>query len=449
MTHLTPLEPWIAAKIGLKGGEPLTRSALAGYQLSRLRETVAFVKKHSPFYRQLLRDIPPPDSLEDLACFPFTTQSDLREDDQRFICVSRGEIERVVTLRSSGTTAPAKRLHFTAEDLELTVDFFHHGMGTMVEPAQKVLILMPGELPGSVGDLLARGLARMDAQAIIHGPVIDAGAALRAAIEEEIDCLVGLPVQLLGLARHPAAAALAPGRLKSILLSADYAPAAVVNALSRTWNVPVFDHYGMTEMGLGGCVECRHRSGYHPREADLYFEIVDPQTGQPLPDGNAGEVTFSTLTRRGMPLIRYRTGDLARFLVEPCPCGTVLRRMERIRGRTAGSVRLAGGGRIGLAQLDEVLFPLPFLLDYQAGLTTENEGEVLAIRVKMSGMATEETLGAIRRSLLSLPAIDSALSSGILSLDVSTVDSPAPAAFAKRAINDRRGKPLFGSVKSS
>jgi phenylacetate-CoA ligase len=80
-------------------------------------------------------------------------------------------------------------------------------------------------------------------------------------------------------------------------------------------------------------VECAARQGYHWREADLYFEIVDPVTGQPLPDGEAGEIVFTTLTRQGMPLIRYRTGDISRFLPGPCACGAVLRRLATIQGR--------------------------------------------------------------------------------------------------------------------
>ena len=99
----------------------------------------------------------------------------------------------------------------------------------------------------------------------------------------------------------------------------------------------------MTEMGLGGGVQCSARQGYHLREADLYFEIVDPHSGEPLPEGELGEVVFTTLTREGMPLIRYRTGDLSRFLPGQCPCGTLLRSMESIRQRVAGNLELAGG----------------------------------------------------------------------------------------------------------
>ena len=78
---------------------------------------------------------------------------------------------------------------------------------------------------------------------------------------------------------------------------------------------------------------CRERAGYHPREADLFFEIVDPSTGEVLPDGVPGEIVFTTLTRRAMPLIRYRTGDFSRWIPEPCPCGSVLKRLGKVGDR--------------------------------------------------------------------------------------------------------------------
>ena len=80
-------------------------------------------------------------------------------------------------------------------------------------------------------------------------------------------------------------------------------------------------------------MECRARNGYHLREADLFFEVVDPVSGSPVPDGTPGEVVFTTLTRRAMPLIRYRTGDVAAMLPGPCACGSPLRRLSRIAGR--------------------------------------------------------------------------------------------------------------------
>jgi len=334
----TPLEPWIATKTGCR---PLTRSDLERWQLHRLRETLAHARKHSPFYRDLLRHCGSPiAALPDIARLPFTTADDLRAGAQRFLCVSQSEIQRVVTLPTSGTTGEPKRLYFTAAELESTMEFFAAGMSAFTSSGDRVLILLPGEAPDSAGDLLARALERIGATGIIYGPVRDAAQTLAVMREKTVTVVVGLPVQVLGLARAPGGRGLA---MKSVVLTSDYVPGSLCRAIEKAWDCRVYHHYGMTETGLGGGVDCAARQGYHLREADLYVEIVDPETGAPVPDGQPGEIVFTTLLRTGMPLIRYRTGDLARMLPEPCACGTALRCMEHVRGRINQGVALASG----------------------------------------------------------------------------------------------------------
>ena len=437
--HRTPLEPWIKKKIGLAENVPLRRSALEHYQLMKLQETLAFARVASPFYRRQLADYAKVPSLRELSCIPFTLPADLQEDERRFLCVSPREIQRVVTLQTSGTTASPKRLHFTAEDLERTIDFFHHGMATLVQPGDKVLILMPGELPGSVGDLLKQGLARMDVEGIVHGVVRHSEEVIARIIRTQVNCLVGIPLQLLALARHPDAALIPSGHLKSVLLSADYIPHAVVRELTHSWGAAVFSHYGMTEMGLGGGVECALRCGYHLREADLLVEIIDPANGAPRPDGETGEVVFTTLTRKGMPLIRYRTGDLARFHPESCPCGSVLRRLDRVTGRIAGTVHLGAEHMLNITDLDEQLLPLPFILNYQAVITAQDG--VNCLSVKTATTVTDPD-GAhnrqVHRALLNTPALRRAVAAGFLHIGCIRPEKFLPVTGIKRSIIDQR-----------
>ncbi len=319
-------------------------------------ETIDWAQARSPFYRKHLAGFSAKDivSPEDLAKLPFTTADEIGRQPLSFLCVSQSEIDRVVTLQTSGTTGNPKRVFFTSGDHEGTIDFFHHGMATLAGPGDKVLILMPGTLPGSVGDLLAKGLQRLGATGIPHGFVRNASETLAIMEKERVDCLVGLPTQVLRLARSSGGMA-AP---KAVLLSADNVPEAVSNALRYTWGCEVYTHYGMTEMGFGGGVECDARKGYHLREADLYVEIVEPRTGGPLPEGEPGEVVFTTITRKAMPLIRYRTGDLSRFLPVPCPCGSALKLLEPVRGRVTRSAAWQPAGPSAWQTWTRPSFPL-------------------------------------------------------------------------------------------
>lgn len=416
---ITPLDQWINQKIEGPAGV-LLREELEKYQLLRLKETLRLVQAQSPFYQALLAGVEVEDikGLEELERIPFTFPENLRAEPFSFLCVRPEEISRIVTLSTSGTTGDPKRFFFTREDQELTIDFFHHGMSTLVGPGDSVLILLPGERPGSVGDLLQQALGRLGVSAAIHGPVRDAEDTLAQINEHKYTCLVGIPTQVLSLARHERAGYKRGASLKTVLLSTDYVPRSIVKAVEDSWDCRVYNHYGMTETGLGGGVECAALSGYHLREADLLFEVVDPQTGKAVADGMEGEVVFTTLTRRGMPLIRYRTGDYSRFIPEPCPCGTALKRLETIKYRQEAGSRLSGGGILRMSELDEALFALNDVLDFSASLRREGSGERLQLVFRMTG--SDERIGReqVSQALQVIPAVRRALENRELELEI-------------------------------
>jgi phenylacetate-CoA ligase len=379
----TPLETWISKKIlGLPGRE-LTREGIRRYQLKKVKTVIDYVLQKSPFYREQLRGLSSKDlqDVNDLSSLPMTTVADLQHKGPQFLCVSQSEVERVVTLQVPERAEAPRRIYFSGNDLELTIDFFHHGMTTLVHPGQNVLILMPGDRPGSVGHLLAKALSRADIRGFVHGVVQEPAKTIRDIVDREVDCLVGIPTQVLALARHQNAEEIPAGRIKSVLLSADYVPSSLVKELQSVWQCKVLGHYGTTEMGFGGGVECDAFAGYHVREADLLFEIVDPASGRPVPDGKPGEIVFTTLTRTAMPLVRYRTGDLSRLLPEPCPCGTVLQRLEKVQGKVNEMIRLRSGDWLGIIDLDEALFALPGIVNYVAVLTKAHDVDRLEVAI--------------------------------------------------------------------
>lgn len=318
------LDDWIERKINTSLNE---RNELERWQLDRINLTLAHAAEKSTFYRTLYGGMRL-DNLTEIAELPFTTPDDLKRDPYRMVCVHPNEISRIVTLNTSGSTGEFKRVFFTDADLELCADYFHHGMQNLVDGSDIVGILFPHKTPASVGDQLIRGLWRLGAETVALFGL--SNEEISSLIDfKKITSLVGTPKQVAELA----AIKPRPCSVKTVLLSADFVSDEVRKTIREAWNAEVFEHYGMTEMGLGCAVSCEYQNGYHVREADLYLEIIDPDTGRPLPDGSWGEIVFTTLTRVGMPFIRYRTGDISRWKTEACRCGSKLKLLDYIQDR--------------------------------------------------------------------------------------------------------------------
>lgn len=426
---ITPLDPWIRQKICIRQPE-LIRQEIESWQVQKINETLALVRASSSFYCKHLTGTPASISrLEEISKFPFTTPRDIRANPLHFMCVSQNEIERVVTLQTSGTTGMPKRLYFTADDQELTIDFFKVGMSTLTNRGERVLVLLPGETPGSVGDLLRIGLLRLGAETIPYGPMHDPFQTLEVMQTQRVNCLVGSPTQVLGLARRWGST---KGKPHSVLLSTDYVPSAIVKTLNEIWDCEVFDHYGATEMGLGGGVECSAHLGYHLREADLFFEVIDPITGARVPDGEYGEVVFTTLTRHGMPLIRYRTGDRSRFIPYKCLCETALKTLEKVRGRFDGFLTV-GDTILSLPEFDEALFTVSGLLNFSLIIKGERGKELLLINAEM--MDGRDSINSIEQALQVIPDINR------LNISIQHQTSPAGISrLSKRVIIDERNR---------
>jgi phenylacetate-coenzyme A ligase PaaK-like adenylate-forming protein len=395
-------------------------------------------RRNSSYYGARLAAFPPewPRSLDEFTHAPLTSPTDIVERSHEFLCVPQSEISRVVTLESSGTTGTRKRIFFTAEDQELALDFFAHGVAAMAAKGDRMLIALPGEREGSVGFQLARGIARTGVVPIPYGLILSEAAALECMDREKATLMIGLPVQMLAMAlQRGELARRVFGRLRAIVLCSDHIAESLVRTIRQATGCDIFEHYGSTEMGLGGGVDCHAHAGYHLREADLYFEIVSPATGKPLADGQMGEVVFTTLGRAGMPLIRYRTGDMAQIIPGRCSCGSPLRRMERVRNRVDSHVALGPESSITLAELDEVLFAIPGVHDFDAVLLTGKPNEI-QLRVYVTG-PRDRILADIERALVSVPAIGNTRATGQLRVDILLQGQPFPATGAKRKIGVR------------
>ena len=344
-----PLDAWLARQCGAATSRDLP-ARLAQKQLHLLRSTLDQAMRGAFYATRLQGYAFNLTTLEDLSHLPFTSAEDLRNWGD-FLCVSQGDVQRMVTLHTSGTTGQPKRLAFTDADLARTRDFFAVGMSQLVRAGQRLAVLLPGaERPDGVADLLRQALGSAGVEVVTpppqvhmagqpHGENADlpqndtkGGEALARWLDQaEAHCLVAAPAQLANLLTwFPAAG---PKNLVGVLSSAEPLDAALGQSLRQHWQCEVLDHYGLTETAYGGAVECAAHNGFHVRELDVLIEIVDISGSKVLQHGQAGEVVITTLQREAMPLVRYRTGDVARILPGPCACGSPLRRLGPVLGR--------------------------------------------------------------------------------------------------------------------
>lgn len=421
-----PLDDLTGLKLGHDRG--YRREDLERYQRERLRATFLWARERASFYRTRLAGVAAPPRLEDIRRIPFTTAADLAADPLGFVCVSQDQIARVVTLETSGTTGPPKRLFFTADDQAITRDYFSHGLSLMTGQGDRVLVLLPQGNPGSLGDLLDGSLRSLGAHPIF---VSGGSPPIEIMRRERPSVIIGAPVPVLALAQQVGSE---EPFARCVLLCSDRIPKGIVRFLEESRGCAVFQDWGMTEMGYGGGVDCRAHCGYHLQEADFLFEIVNADTGKPVADGDPGEVVFTTLTRRGMPLIRYRTGDISRILPGACACGSPLRRLDRIETRKAGRIAI-GGVEITLGALDDALFGIAGLADFRASFGAGRlRVEALAPTLRTGTAETDALERTIRAALDDLAPVRDARASGRLQTDVAIVEDPVVFSRRKRTL---------------
>ncbi len=392
----TPVDELIAERIGIPY-ESLTQEAVEEYQLQALRRTVRYAKEHGDFYRELLSDIDP-DSIrspEDLQKLPTTSEYDLAEKEWRFQCLSSSRVDRIVTVPTTGTHGKSKRLSFTDEDVRRAVDFIYRGYLTMnCERGEKMLVMMSGTTPGSIGDLVIRAMKPLKMGVQVYGTVTDIRDAYEKIMEFKPAVIEGVPWQTAAIARYGCRYGNPEAEfIRSVNLSADLVPDSICSRLKRLWKCTVHRHYGMTEMCIFGGVECAGQKGYHMRSCDLLFEI--PETDEE----GYGEVLITTLDREAMPLIRYRTGDIGRLAKAACACGSDLIRIEKLCGRLSNLVTVEGRSCF-FSEFADAVYRQDAVIDFD--LTVREPALTLTVRTLPGEHLTEAD---IRRELAAVPSV--------------------------------------------
>ena len=382
--------------------ETYSREQMEALQLQRLKKQAAYVYENVAPYRKKMDEagVTPADvrSLKDLALLPFTSKQDLR-DSYPFgmFAVGRDKLARVHA--SSGTTGRQTVVGYTKEDLEM--------WGRITARA-----LVASGATGSDLIHISYGYGLFTGGFGIHGAAEALGACVipvsTGNTRRQIDVLqdfgsdilcctpsyalyMGESLQQMGIDPRSL-------RLRAGIFGAEPWTEGMREAIERLLDLKAFDIYGLSEvMGPGVAYECAERGGLHINEDHFLPEIVDPVTGEALPEGVEGELVFTCLTKQALPLIRYRTHDLARLSYGKCACGRTLVKMSRPKGRT-DDMLIIRGVNVFPSQVETVLMQFPWLsANYQLIVTREGALDQLEVQAEMDESAVFDTVKAVEQ----------------------------------------------------
>lgn len=371
------------------------------YKLWQLKKTVRRVRTKSPFYRRLFEKAGVTEddlhSLEDIAKLPFTFPADLAGTSYSLLCTSQGEVEKPVTFYSSGSTGTKKRIFFSMADIQKILDFLPRGMNTVIgRDEARVLVFLQNSQGRGIGSILVQSLNAFGMQGWTADLQDSTDDILRATVEHKINVWFGDAITIYRATRVlEKQADLRSLGMQCIFITMSNIPQSMIDYLHSAWGCRVSTHYGLTESGWGLAVDCDVCPGYHYDELDHIVEVVDPETGGPVPEGREGEVVLTNISRDCMPLIRYRTGDIA--TLTKSVCGSHLMTLGHIRRRKEGATEY-NGHYIYPALFDEVLFSTDGLLDYRIFL----EGGRISLDVEVLDEALFDAVG-LKERLMALP----------------------------------------------
>ena len=344
--------------------ETIERDELVRLQLQRLQDTVGRVATHVPFYREKFAGLhlKPEDirSLADVRRLPFTSSADLRLNyPAGLLAVPYDATLRLHT--SSGTTGKPKALFFSRSDVDHAAELCARSFVMTGVTSKDVFqnMMTYGMFTGAL--VTHYGAEKIGCLVIPAGPG-NSERQLMLMKDFGTTFIHLTPSYALYLATFMEKHGIHPRRdlaLRKAFVGAEPYSEETRLKIEEGLGVDVYNSYGLSEMnGPGIAFECEHKHGMHLWEDHFIIEIIHPQTGEPVADGEAGELVLTTLCREAMPLLRYRTRDITSLIAEPCACGRTHRRLNRITGRS-DDMLIVRGVNVYPQQIERVLMAQP------------------------------------------------------------------------------------------
>ncbi|MCD6549028.1 MAG: phenylacetate--CoA ligase [Thermodesulfobacterium sp.] len=370
--------------------ETIPEEKLKDIQLERLKKVVQYAYERVPYYRKKFEEagIKPEDikTLEDIKYIPFTSKADLREVYPfGMFAVPLSEIVEIHS--SSGTTGKPVVMGYTREDIEVWKEVMARSLTMMGVTKEDIIQIAYGY------GVFTGGLGFHYGALTIGATIVPSSAGnTRRQIELMRDfgttvlaCTPSYALYLAEYAKDEMGIDPRTLKLKAGSFGAEMWTEEMRREIEKRFGIKAYNVYGLTEIiGPGVAHECDAQEGLHIWEDHFLPEIIDPETGEPLPEGERGELVLTTLTKKGVPMIRFRTRDITAFISGKCSCGRTSRRIERIRGRTDDMIKVRGV-MIFPYQIEKAILEVQGVEPhYQIILTRPHYLDEIEIQVEMS-----------------------------------------------------------------
>ncbi|MCR5292584.1 MAG: phenylacetate--CoA ligase [Eubacterium sp.] len=356
-------------------------------QLELVNGRIEALVSANSFYGKKLKEagITRVDSVDDFEKLPFSEKNDLREAyPLGLMTAPEEEIVRIHS--SSGTTGLPVIIPYTKKDVDDWATMFARCYEMAGITKNDRIQITPGYGLWTAGIGFQAGCEKLGAMAVPMGPG-NTDKQLQMMMDLKTTVLCSTSSYALLLAEEIEKRGIKDKiHLKKGVIGSERWGKKMRERIANELGIELYDIYGLTEIyGPGIGINCPGETGMHYWDDFIYIEIIDPKTGEVLPDGELGEIVITTLVKEGAPLIRYRTHDLSRIIPEPCPCGSKYPRLDVIMGRTDDMMKIKGVN-VFPAQIEEILRDFPMLSsEYQIRISHVDGKDTLRIYVETDG----------------------------------------------------------------
>lgn len=356
-------------------------------QLELVNKQISRLITADSFYGKRLKEagISKVETVEDFTKLPFSEKKDLRDAYPLGLMVAPEE-EIVRIHSSSGTTGLPVIIPYTNKDVDDWGEMFKRCYEMAGITNRDRIQITPGYGLWTAGIGFQNGAEKLGAMVVPMGPG-NTNKQLQMMADLKTTVLCATSSYALLLAEEIEKRGIKDQvHLKKGVIGSERWGEKMRKRISNEFGIELYDIYGLTEIyGPGIGISCKYDTGMHYWDDYLYLEIIDPVTGEPVPDGEMGEIVITTLVKEGAPLIRYRTHDLSRIIPGECPCGSKFPRIDTIMGRTDDMMKIKGVN-VFPSQIEEILQTFPEISsEYQIRISHLDGRDTMRIYVETNG----------------------------------------------------------------